>query len=162
MSLGFTASKTIRATPVAFRLSRAASSHARATPVRAMAKEIISTDKSPAALGPYNQAVKAGNMVFVSGQIGLTPAMEFAGETIEEQTEQVMKNIGEVLAAAGASYSDVVKTTIMLANMDDFKVVNGIYGKCFPENAPARATIEAKGLPLGALVEIDAIAVVDA
>ena len=162
MSLGFTASKTIRATPVAFRLSRTASSRARATPVRAMAKEIISTDKSPAALGPYNQAVKAGNMVFVSGQIGLTPAMEFAGETIEEQTEQVMKNIGEVLAAAGASYSDVVKTTILLANMDDFKVVNGIYAKYFPENAPARATVEAKGLPLGALLEIDAIAVIDA
>ena len=85
-----------------------------------------------------------------------------AGDSIEEQTEQVMKNIGEVLAAAGATYDDVVKTTIMLADMSDFKTVNAIYGKRFPENSPARATIEAKGLPLGALVEIDAIAVVDA
>lgn len=162
MSVRFTAKEIIRTAPFARRPSRVTSSRARSAPPRAMAKEIISTDTSAAAAGPYNQAVKVGNTVYVSGQIGLTPAMEFAGDSIEEQTEQVMKNIGEVLAAAGATYEDVVKTTIMLADMSDFKTVNAIYGKRFPENSPARATIEAKGLPLGALVEIDAIAVVDA
>ena len=162
MSARLTAKETIRTAPFARRPSRVTSSRARSAPTRAMAKEIISTDTSAAAAGPYNQAVKVGNTVYVSGQIGLTPAMEFAGDSIEEQTEQVMKNIGEVLAAAGATYEDVVKTTIMLADMSDFKTVNAIYGKRFPENSPARATIEAKGLPLGALVEIDAIAVVDA
>ena len=140
-AFALTASKTFCATPVVAQITRARSARrAGAVSVRAMAKEIIATDKSPAALGPYNQAVKVGNTVYVSGQIGLTPAMEFAGETIEEQTEQVMKNLGEVLAAAGATYADVVKTTIMIADMDDFKTVNGIYGSRFPENAPARAS----------------------
>ena len=160
-AFALTASKTFRATPVVAQITRARTARrASAVSVRAMAKEIIATDKSPAALGPYNQAVKVGNTVYVSGQIGLTPAMEFAGETIEEQTEQVMKNLGEVLAAAGATYADVVKTTIMIADMDDFKTVNGIYGSRFPENAPARATLAAKTLPLGALVEIDAVAII--
>ena len=143
MSARLTAKETIRTAPFARRPSRVTSSRARSAPTRAMAKEIISTDTSAAAAGPYNQAVKVGNTVYVSGQIGLTPAMEFAGDSIEEQTEQVMKNIGEVLAAAGATYEDVVKTTIMLADMSDFKTVNAIYGKRFPENSPARYHVRA-------------------
>lgn len=155
--------KTIRGVSVARVALKNARAHARSrvVDVRAAKKEIIATDKSPAALGPYSQAVKVGNTVYVSGQIGLTPAMEFAGSTVEEQTEQVMKNMGEVLNAAGATFDDVVKCTIMIANMDDFKTVNGIYGSRFPgENPPARATLAAKSLPLGALVEIDAVAVI--
>jgi reactive intermediate/imine deaminase len=130
------------------------------TTVRAAAgKEVIATDKSPAALGPYSQAIKAGPLLFVSGQIGLVPAtMTFAGDTIETQTEQVMVNMGEILKAAGADFSDVVKTTILLADMDDFKTVNAIYGTRFPENPPARATFAVKTLPLNALVEIDCTA----
>lgn len=154
-TVAFQASTAVRAV----RLARTART---ARTVRAMAtqKEVIATDKSPAALGPYSQAIKVGNQVYVSGQIGLTPAMEFAGPTIEEQTEQVMKNLGEVLKAAGASYADVVKCTIMLADLNDFKAVNGIYATRFTEKPPARATCAVKSLPLGALVEIDAIAVI--
>ena len=84
---------------------------------------MVATDKSPAALGPYSQAIKAGNTLYVSGQIGLTPDMKFAGDTIEAQTEQVMKNMGEILKEAGADFGDVVKTTILLADMADFKTV---------------------------------------
>jgi 2-iminobutanoate/2-iminopropanoate deaminase len=107
-----------------------------------------------------SQAIKAGNTVYVSGQIGLVPGTkDFASPDVEGQTEQVMKNMGAVLAAAGASFSDVVKTTILLADMGDFAKVNAIYGKSFPENPPARATFAVKELPLSARVEIDAVAV---
>lgn len=122
-------------------------------------KEIISTDKAPGAIGPYSQAVKAGGMVFCSGQIPLDPVTgEFVSDDISEQTEQVLKNLGEVLAAAGTSFGNVVKTTIFLADMNDFALVNQVYGRYFSDNKPARATVQAARLPRDAKVEIDCIA----
>lgn len=121
---------------------------------------MISTDNAPAALGPYSQAIKAGNTLYVSGQIGIVPGTkDFASDDVQGQTEQVMKNMGAILEAAGASYANVVKTTILLADMGDFATVNGIYGKFFPENPPARATFAVKTLPLNAKVEMDCVAV---
>lgn len=123
-------------------------------------KEIVSTDKAPGAIGPYSQAVKAGGMVYCSGQIPIDPATgEFVSDDVSEQTEQVLKNLGEVLAAAGVGFENVVKTTIFLASMDDFALVNQVYGKYFSDNKPARATVQAARLPRDAKVEIDCIAV---
>lgn len=123
--------------------------------------EIISTDKAPGAIGPYSQAIKAGNMVFCSGQIPIDIATgEFVSDNVAEQTEQVLKNLAEVLAAAGASFNDVVKTGVFLADMNDFAEMNEVYARHFVENKPARATVAAAGLPRGARVEIDCIAVV--
>eukprot|EP00246_Nothoceros_aenigmaticus_P014050 TRINITY_DN516_c0_g1_i1.p1 TRINITY_DN516_c0_g1~~TRINITY_DN516_c0_g1_i1.p1 ORF type:complete len:227 (+),score=30.58 TRINITY_DN516_c0_g1_i1:38-718(+) len=122
-------------------------------------KEAVATDKAPAALGPYSQAIKANNLLFVSGVLGLNPATgKFAADTIEGQTEQVLKNMGEILKAGGAGYSSVVKTTIMLADLADFKAVNEIYAKYFPGSAPARSTYQVAGLPLNARIEIECIA----
>lgn len=122
-------------------------------------KEIIATDKAPGAIGPYSQAVKCGNMVFVSGQIPIDPATgNFVSEDIAEQTEQVLKNLKAVLEAAGSSLGAVVKTTVFLADMNDFAVMNEIYGRYFNENSPARATVQAARLPRDARVEIDCIA----
>ncbi|QWV94443.1 RidA family protein [Geomonas oryzisoli] len=122
-------------------------------------KEIISTENAPKAIGPYSQGVKAGGFLFLSGAIALDPA---TGEVVQggvvAETEQVMKNIGALLAAAGLGFQDVVKTTIYLANMGDFATVNGIYGGYFQENPPARSTVEVKGLPRGVLVEIEVTA----
>lgn len=130
--------------------------------VRAMATEkvVIATDKAPAALGPYSQAIKAGNTVYCSGQIGIVSGTkDFASPDVEGQTEQVLKNLGGVLEAAGASYGHVVKTTVLLADIADFPKVNAIYAKYFTDKPPARATYAVKDLPLGARVEIEAIAV---
>jgi 2-iminobutanoate/2-iminopropanoate deaminase len=125
----------------------------------ASSREVISTTDAPGAVGPYSQAIKANGMVYVSGQVALVPGTkEFAAEDVAGQTEQVMKNMGAILSAAGTSFDKVVKTTILLADMGDFAVVNDVYGKFFPENPPARATFAVKGLPLGAKVEIDAVA----
>ncbi|KAJ9551290.1 hypothetical protein OSB04_015335 [Centaurea solstitialis] len=122
-------------------------------------KEAIITDKAPAALGPYSQAIKANNTLFVSGVLGLIPETgKFVSDSVEEQTEQVMKNMGEILKASGASYSSVVKTTIMLADLKDFKKVNEIYAKYFPAPAPARSTYQVAALPLDARIEIECIA----
>lgn len=122
-------------------------------------KEIVSTNKAPGAIGPYSQAVKAGGMVFCSGQIPIDPATgEFVSDDVAEQTEQVLKNLGEVLAAAGSGFGNVVKTTIFLADMGDFATVNEIYGRYFTDNKPARATVQAARLPRDAKVEIDCIA----
>ncbi|WP_224983199.1 RidA family protein [Geomonas agri] len=122
-------------------------------------KEIISTDQAPKAIGPYSQGVKAGGFLFLSGAIALDPA---TGEVVQggivAETEQVMKNIGALLTAAGLGFEDVVKTTIYLASMGDFATVNGIYGGYFQENPPARSTVEVKGLPRGVLVEIEVTA----
>ncbi|KAM7492703.1 hypothetical protein LguiA_035624 [Lonicera macranthoides] len=129
------------------------------TATNAKIKEAVQTDKAPAALGPYSQAVKANNMVFVSGVLGLVPETgEFLSDGIEDQTEQVLKNMGEILKASGCSYSSVVKTTIMLADLKDFRKMNGIYAKYFPSPAPARATYQVAALPLDARVEIECIA----
>ncbi|KAJ7963823.1 reactive Intermediate Deaminase A, chloroplastic-like [Quillaja saponaria] len=122
-------------------------------------KEAIQTEKAPAALGPYSQAIKANNLVFVSGVLGLIPETgKFISEDVEEQTEQVLKNMGEILKAGGASYSSVVKTTIMLADLKDFKKVNEIYAKYFLSPAPARSTYQVAALPLDAKIEIECIA----
>ena len=123
-------------------------------------KEIIATENAPQAIGPYSQAVRAGNMVFASGQIPLDPATkEFVPGGIAEQTEQVLKNLKEVLAAAGVEMAQIVKTTVFLAAMNDFTAMNEVYGKYFAENPPARATVQAARLPKDAKVEIEAIAV---
>jgi len=124
-----------------------------------MKKEIISTDQAPKAIGPYSQGVKAGGFLFLSGAIALDPETgEMCGGGIVTETEQVMKNIAALLAAAGLSFGDVVKTVIYLANMADFVTVNGIYGRHFSEEPPARVTVEVQGLPRGALVEIEVTA----
>ena len=122
-------------------------------------KETVSTDKAPGAIGPYSQAVKVGGLVFCSGQIPIDPATgEFVSEAIVEQTEQVLKNLGEVLSAAGTSLDNVVKTTVFLSDMGDFAEMNEVYGRFFSENKPARATVQAARLPRDARVEIDCIA----
>ena len=118
----------------------------------------VSTDKAPSAIGPYSQAIVCGNMVFTSGQIGIDPKTgNIEGKDIKEQTEQVMKNLGEVLKAAGSSYEKTVKTVCFLADINDFAQFNEIYGKYFTEK-PARSCVAVKSLPKGALVEVEAIA----
>jgi len=123
-------------------------------------KEIIATGDAPQAIGPYSQAVRAGNMVFASGQIPLDPSTkEFVAGGIAEQTEQVLKNLTAVFAAAGVGMDLIVKTTVFLADMNDFTAMNEVYGKYFSDNPPARATVQAARLPRDAKVEIEAIAV---
>lgn len=126
-------------------------------------KQIISTDGAPAAIGPYSQAVKVatGTTIYCSGQIAIDPESgDLVGTTAEEQCRQVMTNLQAVLKAAGADFSRVVKTTIYLLDMADFGAVNDVYGEFFDKQPPARATLAAKELPKGALVEIEAVAVI--
>ena len=123
--------------------------------------EKISTSNAPAAIGPYSQAVKAGNILYTSGQIALDPVSGvLAGGDIREQTEQVMKNLSAVLAAAGSSFDKVIKTTCFLADIVDFVAFNEVYGK-YITSAPARSCVAVKDLPKGALVEVEIIAVID-
>ena len=118
----------------------------------------ISTDKAPAAIGPYSQAIVAGDFLFASGQIPINPATgEIQGTTIEEQAEQSMKNVGEILKAAGADYTKVVKTTCFLADMGDFAAFNGVYEKYFTEK-PARSCVAVKQLPKDVLCEVEVTA----
>jgi 2-iminobutanoate/2-iminopropanoate deaminase len=124
-------------------------------------KEIISTEKAPGAIGPYSQAIKANGNVFVSGQIPIDPATgQFISDDVAEQTEQVLKNLSAVLEAAGTTLESVVKTTVFLADMNDFAAMNEVYGRYFDSNKPARATVQAARLPRDAKVEIECIAVV--
>jgi 2-iminobutanoate/2-iminopropanoate deaminase len=124
-------------------------------------KEIIATNQAPRAIGPYSQAVRAGNLVFASGQIPIDPSTgEFVPGGIAEQTEQVLKNLSAVFAAAGLTMNQIVKTTVFLADMNDFTAMNEVYAKFFAENPPARATVQAARLPRDAKVEIEAIAVI--
>lgn len=126
-----------------------------------MKPEIVQTASAPAAIGPYSQAVKLGNVVYCSGQIPLDPATgQMVGTTVAEQAERVMQNLGAVLAAAGSGFDRVVRSTIYLVSMADFAAVNEVYGKRFPQHKPARATVAVKELPKGALVEIDCIAAI--
>jgi len=120
--------------------------------------KIISTTGAPAAIGPYSQAMQVGDMLYTSGQIALTPAGEMVNGDIHDQAHQVLKNLGEVLAAAGATYSDVIKTTIFLADMDDFLAVNTVYAEYFGDHKPARSTVAVRTLPKSAKVEIECIA----
>lgn len=118
----------------------------------------VATETAPAAIGPYSQAIICGEMVFTSGQIPINPASgNIEATTIEEQAEQVMKNLGEVLKAAGSSYEKAVKTTCFLADMADFAAFNGVYAKYFTTK-PARSCVAVKTLPKGALVEVEVIA----
>ena len=120
--------------------------------------EKLNTNNAPAAIGPYSQAVKTGNLLFTSGQIALDPATgEIVGTTIEEQTEQVMKNLGAILKEAGATYENAVKTVCFLDNMDDFGAFNEIYGKYFT-GKPARSCVAVKTLPKNVLWEVEVIA----
>jgi 2-iminobutanoate/2-iminopropanoate deaminase len=124
-------------------------------------KEKISTNKAPAALGPYSQAIKVGNMLFMAGQIPLDPAtMKLVDGDVKVQTERVLKNMAAVLEAAGARFDNIVKTTVFLKDLADFKSFNEEYSKAFsPENnPPARTTVQVAALPLGSLVEIEAVA----
>lgn len=122
-------------------------------------KTVIYTDKAPKAIGPYSQAIEINGMLFVSGQIPIDPATSKLVEGgIREQTEQVMKNIAAILAEAGYSFSDVVKSTCLLSDMDNFSAMNEIYGRYYAENSPARAAYGVVKLPLGALIEIETIA----
>lgn len=122
-------------------------------------KKAIKTDLAPAAVGPYSQAIEAGGFLFISGQIPLVPATgKLLEGSISDQTHLVMNNIGEILKEAGYTYEHLVKCTCFLANIDDFKAMNEVYGSYFPGVPPARAAFQVARLPLGAQVEIDAIA----
>ena len=121
--------------------------------------KVVSTKDAPAAIGPYSQAMCVGEFIFTSGQIALKPDGTFVDGDVEEQTKQVVKNLEAVLKEAVSSPQKVVKTTIFLANMDDFAKVNEIYGDFFAPHKPARSTVAVKTLPKNALVEIEAIAI---
>ncbi len=123
-----------------------------------MSPQIIHTNKAPAAVGPYSQAVRIDRLVYTAGQIGIDPTTGQMQEGLEAQARQVMANLQAVLEAAGASFGTVVKTTIFITDMADFSVINGIYGAFFVDNPPARSTVAVAQLPLGALVEIEAVA----
>ena len=122
-------------------------------------KKIIHTEKAPKAIGPYSQAVEINGTLYISGQVPVNPETGAIPEGIKEQTEQVMKNIGAILEEAGYSFKDVVKSTCLLSDMDNFQAMNEVYGAYYTENPPARAAYGVVKLPLGVLVEIETIAV---
>lgn len=122
-------------------------------------KKVISTDKAPKAIGPYSQAIEANGMLFISGQIPVNPATGNLAEGITDQTRQVMENISAILAEAGYTFENVVKCTCLLDNMDNFKPFNEVYGQYFTSEPPARAAFAVVKLPLGVMVEVEAIAV---
>ena len=121
-------------------------------------KKIIATNNAPAAIGPYSQAVDLNGTLFISGQIPVNPATGEMPQGIEAQTRQVLKNIGAILEADGLTYNDVVKTTVMIADMADFAAMNAVYAEFFTQDKPARVCFQAAALPKNALVEIEAVA----
>ena len=124
-----------------------------------MQRTIVSTTNAPAAVGPYSQAIRIGDLVYTAGQIGIDPTTgRIEGHTVEEQAHQVLRNLRAVLEAAGSGLDRVVKTTVFLADIKDFKAMNAVYATYFPSEPPARSAVQAAALPLGALVEIEAIA----
>ena len=124
-----------------------------------MAVNVISTEKAPGAVGPYSQAIQAGDFLFASGQIAIDPEKgKVVGGGVVNQAEQCMKNVGAILAAAGASYDNVVKTTVYITNMNVFGAVNEVYGKYFQKMLPARSCVEVASLPKDALVEVEVTA----
>lgn len=128
-----------------------------------MQKNVIATDKAPAAVGPYSQAITAGQLVYTAGQIALdkdTGRLVEGG--VQAQAQQALQNLQAVLEAAGSGLDKVIKTTVFMQHMDDYAAINEVYGKFFGDNAPARSAVAVAGLPLGALVEIEAVAVRDA
>lgn len=124
-----------------------------------MEKQIIATTNAPAAIGPYSQAIKAGNMIFTSGQIPLLPNGELLTGSIQEQTHQVFKNLQAVLAEAGSSLNDVVKATVFIADMNQFGEINEVYAQYFGDHRPARSTVQVARLPKDVGVEIDLVAI---
>lgn len=122
-------------------------------------KKIIATENAPKAVGPYSQAVEVNGTIYVSGQIPVVPSDGSIPEKIEEQTRQSLKNVGSILAEAGLSYENVVKTTVLLADIADFKAMNGVYAEFFTAEKPARACYQVAALPMGVKVEIEAVAV---
>ncbi len=123
-------------------------------------RKVIATEHAPAAVGPYSQAIQAGDLVFTAGQLGLDPTTgAFAGEDVASQTRQAMENIAAILTAAGTTIDQIVKTTIFVADMADFQTVNAVYAEFFESAPPARSTVEVAALPLGGRVEIEVIAV---
>jgi len=125
-------------------------------------KKIVSTDKAPKAIGPYSQAIRTESLIFTAGQVGLDPAtMELVEGGVEAQTRQVLTNLRHVLEAAGSGLKFVIKTTVFLQDMADFARMNAVYGEFFPENAPARSTVQVAGLPKGAVVEIECVALLN-
>lgn len=126
-----------------------------------MNRQVVSTEQAPKAIGPYSQGIRAGDFVFCAGQAGLDPATgKLVEGGIEAETRRVLKNLSAVLEQAGTSLKNVVKTTVFLTDMDEFKTMNAIYAEFFPVNPPARSTVQVSRLPAGARVEIEAIAVV--
>jgi len=124
-----------------------------------MNKQIITTDKAPAAVGPYSQGVRLGDFIFTAGQLGIVPGTkEFAGPDIEAQTRQALENLRAVLEAGGSCLEHVVKTTVFLQDIGEFARMNAVYAKVFPENPPARSAVQVAALPLGGRVEIEAVA----
>ena len=124
-----------------------------------MTRQAVSTNGAPAAIGPYSQGITSGDLVFCSGQLGLDPATgNMVDGGVEAQAERALRNVGAVLDAAGVGMGDIVKTTLFLANMDDFAAVNAIYATFMPDPPPARSTFAVSALPKGGLIEIEAIA----
>lgn len=127
-----------------------------------MKKEVVFTEKAPGVVGPYSQGVKAGNLFFTAGQIALVPGSgKMLEGDVQAETEQVLQNLQAVLEAAGTSFANVVKSTVLLGDMGDFVAMNEVYGRYLGENPPARTTYQAGALPLGAKVEIEMIAIID-
>lgn len=122
-------------------------------------KKIIESQDAPAAIGPYNQAIESGGMLYISGQIPINRESGKIIEGIEAQTDQVLQNIGHILNEAGFKYNDIVKTTCLLSDMDNFKAMNEVYAKYFKDDPPARAAFAVKDLPLGVMIEIEAVAI---
>ncbi len=125
-------------------------------------KQVLYTEKAPAAIGPYAQGWKVGDMVYTSGQLGIDMETGKLAEGVEAQARTSMRNVGEILKAAGASYGDVVKTTIFVKDLADFKTVNKVYAEFFDGVYPARSCVQVAALPMGGLVEIEAVAMVEA
>ena len=123
-----------------------------------MANEIINTQKAPGAIGPYSQAVRAGDMLFTSGQLGLNPETGVLAEGVRAQADQALKNLGAILHEAGLDYKDVITTVVFIKNMADFKTVNEVYAQYFTANYPARSCVEVAALPMGGLVEVECVA----
>lgn len=122
-------------------------------------KKIVHSDKAPKAIGPYSQAIEANGTLYISGQLPINPETGKMPETIKEQTEQVLKNIGAILESAGYSFKDVVKSTVLLSDIANFGAMNEVYGKYYVSECPARAAYQVANLPLGAMIEIETIAV---